>query len=70
VKKDLNDARWSFFYDWINDFDYEAGYDYALEVEVTEQDGIYQDVTGLIYTAQRVLLKTEKDSDVPQPPYF
>lgn len=56
VKENANDD-YTFFYDDIEDFEWEEGYEYELLVEVTEIDNSPADDSTLMYKLSEVVSK-------------
>ncbi|MBN7810692.1 DUF4377 domain-containing protein [Algoriphagus sp. H41] len=55
----LKDGEWTLFYDQISGFDYEPGYIYQLEVQVTQkEEPIPADASALSYRLVKELSKT------------
>lgn len=62
VKKD-GQADWEFFYNSIEGFNYEPGYEYVLEVKAEKIENPAADQSSLKYTLVKVVSKTEKVSE-------
>ncbi len=59
VKENKND-KWEYFYDSINGFTYESGYEYMLEVEIASVNNPPADGSSLAYTLKKIISKTKK----------
>jgi hypothetical protein len=56
LKTKANEAdNWTFFYDQIKGFEFEEGYRYKLQVEITQQKNSPQDGSSLHYKLIKVL---------------
>ncbi len=53
---------WSFFYDTIEGFDYEEGYAYELEIEVSQLENPPADGSSLHYSLVKVISKEKEES--------
>lgn len=62
VKED-NTKDWSFFYNHIDGFNYEKGYEYVLEVKKEELENVPADVSSLKYILVKQISKIEKASE-------
>ncbi|MDU1892917.1 MAG: DUF4377 domain-containing protein [Dysgonomonas sp.] len=68
VKKE-GQAEWEFFYNNIEGFNYEPGYEYVLEVKVDQVENPAVDQSTLKYTLVKEVSKDQKESsDLPQIP--
>ncbi|WP_029906782.1 DUF4377 domain-containing protein [Prevotella sp. 10(H)] len=68
VKKE-GQTDWEFFYNNIEGFNYEPGYEYQLEVKVVEREHPAADQSTLMYSLVKEISKEEKTSqDMPQMP--
>ena len=56
--KEKANASWQLFYDQIEGFDFEAGYDYILQVKVEEREHVPADASSLKWSLVKVLSKT------------
>ncbi len=57
------DTNWTFFYDQIEGFNYEEGYEYVLEVKKVKVENPPADGSSLKYTLVKEVSKTSKTSD-------
>lgn len=66
VKKDLY-SDWEYFYDPIHGFDYQPGYQYKIEVEVTERtaEETPADASSHLYRLKKILKKKKAPEDFP-----
>ncbi len=55
--KETVDAEWQLFYDRIDGFNYERGYNYLLEVEISEVENPMADASSLRYSLIKVISK-------------
>lgn len=62
VKKG-GDADWTFFYDQIDGFQYEEGYEYVLEVKEEKVENVPADASSLKYVLVKEVSKTPKTSE-------
>lgn len=62
VKKD-GQTDWEFFYNQIEGFNYEPGYEYVVEVRTEKIENPAADQSSLKYTLVNVVSKTEKTSE-------
>ena len=62
VKKD-GQKDWEFFYNNIEGFNYEPGYEYVLEVKVENVDNPAADQSSLKYTLVKEISKEQKTSE-------
>lgn len=58
------ESNWEFFYDKIEGFDYQLGYDYKIKVVITEIQNPPADTSSLKYTLVEVLEKIQADKDL------
>ncbi|MBB4034382.1 hypothetical protein GGR21_000267 [Dysgonomonas hofstadii] len=66
VKKD-GQTEWEFFYNNINGFNYEPGYEYVIEVKVDSVANPAADRSSLKYTLVKEISKEQKTSEnLPQ----
>lgn len=65
IKESENEASWSFFYEPIIGFNYEAGFEYVIRVnrEFISSNADLADSSVYEYTLLEVLSKIEKDSE-------
>lgn len=57
IKEKVN-APWQLFYDQIEGFNFEAGYDYILQVKVEKREHVPADASSLKWSLVKVLSKT------------
>lgn len=69
VKKE-GETKWEFFYDDIEGFNYEPGYEYVLKVKIEKiESPVAADRSSLKYILVKEISKTQKASvDLPQIP--
>ncbi len=58
--KESPENDWTNFYDTIDGFSYEEGYEYQLEVEVSKIANPPADASALRYTLKRIISKTQQ----------
>lgn len=63
--KENPDDEWTYFYDTIEGFEYEEGYEYTLEVAISKIDEPPADASSLKYALVNILSK-EKDNILAQ----
>ena len=56
---------WEIMYSTIQNFNYEEGYEYIIEVEATKTKSPGPDESGKQYTLLKIISKEKKNSDVP-----
>jgi len=54
---------WEFFYNNIDGFNYEPGYEYVIKVKVTKVENPPMDASSLKYTLVKEVSKTKKESE-------
>ena len=57
--KESSDSEWTYFYDKIRGFDFEPGYEYKLQVAVTEVENPPADASSLNYELVSVISKIQ-----------
>ena len=63
------DGQWEFWYDGIEGFDYEPGYEYVIKVRRVEREKGLQDVGSYYYRFADLVSMEEKQSEnLPQIP--
>lgn len=65
VVKEAGSDEWTLFYDAIEGFDYEEGYEYVLEVKRSAIENPPMDASSIRTELVRVISKEKKDSDIP-----
>ncbi|GAA4109275.1 hypothetical protein GCM10022393_05780 [Aquimarina addita] len=63
--KENSDDEWTYFYDTIEGFEYEEGYNYTLEIEVSKAEKTITDTSSLTYSLVNIIAK-EKDNVLAQ----
>ena len=61
--RDTPDAEWRMFYDQIQGFDYEEGYDYELRVRTEEVNNPPADASSIRWILEEVVSKTAASSE-------
>ena len=61
--RDTPDAEWSMFYDQIQGFEYEEGYDYQLRVRTEEVENPPADASSIRWILEEVVSKTAASSE-------
>jgi len=61
--RDTPDAEWRMFYDRIEGFDYEAGYDYELRVRTEDVENPPADASSIRWILEEVVSKTAASSE-------
>ena len=69
VVKEPQDADWTYFYDGIQGFGFKAGYEYELEVMVTEISDPPADASSLAYELIEIVAKNPVAKNVMHIPY-
>lgn len=62
VVKEGRSSDWELFYDWIDGFEYEPGYEYVISVYRREIDVPPADGSNLKYVLDRVISRQMKES--------
>lgn len=63
IKWDVNQPEWELFYDSIDGFEYERGYEYELSVIQTKIENPPADGSSIKFTLSKVVSKTQKQSE-------
>lgn len=65
--KQSQDSEWQYFYDKIHGFQYESGYEYELEVKITDVENPPSDASSLRYDLIQVVSKisTQNTRHIP-----
>lgn len=61
--KQEGETDWSFWYSGIQEFNYEPGYEYVIEVKVDTVATPAADASSIIYTFVQEISKTQKQSE-------
>ena len=63
------DKKWTYFYDNINGFDFEKGYEYELQVQITQIDNPPADASSLRYELVEITSKNQIAKSMRHAPY-
>ena len=61
--KETVDAEYKYFYDHIEGFEWEPGYEYELRIEVSKKESVPMDSSSLRYKLIEVVSKREAPND-------
>lgn len=61
IKTDKGQENWQFFYNQIEGFDYEEGYEYELLIKETKIDNPPADASSIKYTLVKVVMKRKQN---------
>nr|WP_129730126.1 DUF4377 domain-containing protein [Parabacteroides goldsteinii] len=61
--KNENNKNWEFMYNSINGFEYEAGYEYVIEVKIENIKNPPADASSVKYSLIKIISKTKKNSE-------
>lgn len=65
--KENKDDQWTFFYQGIEGFNYEPGYEYALEIKKEKIENLPADASSVRYILVKEITKEKKESEnLPQ----
>lgn len=61
--KEEEDPDWTYFYDRIDGFDYEKGYEYIVKVRVSDVENPPMDASSKSYSLVKIVDKQKKNSE-------
>lgn len=61
--KESADSDWTYFYGNIKGFEFKSGYEYELQIKITERDNVPADASSLEYQLIKIISKQKIQSD-------